>query len=221
MVTGLLGEARVAAGAEVVTIAGGGDRSALERRLAALEPSSVSAVVSFGLAGSIDPDLEVGALVCPSFVLDLQGERFDTASPANDRQRSALGAGGIRVVAGGLLGVDAPVLESDAKAALRASHPAVAVDMESHVAALFARLHGLPLAVLRVISDGAGRDLPPLAGQAMRPDGSVDLRRVLVGLARAPGQLPALLATARDAAAAFRVLRRVRGLLGPRLGLDL
>jgi nucleoside phosphorylase len=126
-----------------------------------------------------------------------------------------------RVRGGSIVGVDAPILGVDDKRELRAASGANAVDMESHIAARFARSRELPFAALRVISDGADRALPALAGRAMRPDGSVDVSLVLIGIARDPGQIVPLIATARDAAVAFRVLSRVRGLLGPRLGFDL
>ena len=46
---------------------------------------------------------------------------------------------------------------SKAKAALRATTGADAVDMESHIAARYAEQHSLPFAALRVISDPAHR----------------------------------------------------------------
>ncbi|HEV7874836.1 MAG TPA: phosphorylase, partial [Enterovirga sp.] len=101
----------------------------------------------------------------------------------------------------------------------RARTGAAAVDMESHVAAAFAHEHGLPFSALRIISDGANRVLPPVAGQAMRADGGIDLPAVLASLARQPRQLPALLGTAIDAATAFIALRSVSRRLGYGFGL--
>ena len=66
--------------------------------------------------------------------------------------------------------------------------------------------HHLPFAVLRAICDPAERDLPPAALVALDQAGAIGLWRVLVSLARAPQQLPGLLALARDAAAARRAL---------------
>ena len=58
---------------------------------------------------------------------------------------------------------------------------AVAVDMESHIAAAYAAEAGLPFAALRVVSDPAGRALPALAMAAIKPNGDIDLRKVLRG----------------------------------------
>jgi hypothetical protein len=126
---------------------------------------------------------------------------------------------GDRVKLADVAGSPGPLLNPAAKSALRAATGAAAVDMESHVAAEFAATRGLPFAAIRVVCDPAGRALPPLAAEALRPDGTIDLRAILGSLARHPGQVAALPRLARDAAAAFAALGRVRAALGPGLGL--
>ena len=114
-----------------------------------------------------------------------------------------------------LAGVDGPVVGAGDKAALHRKTGAVAADMESHVAARLAALHGLPFAAIRVVADPAGRTLPPAALVGMRPDGATDIASVLRALGRAPGQLPALIRTGLDARAAFAALKACRrGLSG-------
>ncbi|WP_375460213.1 phosphorylase [uncultured Enterovirga sp.] len=264
VVCGLGHEARIAAGSNIVTVAGGGVRAILERRLQAVPREGIDAVISFGLAGALDPLLRVGDILVPDHVLSLDGESWPTtpelrerwtgfgigepdrpaSMPRSSSEAPLRGApqdeeGGEidprprpevrverepRITPSGsiaLLGVDAPVLGTADKARLRADTGAAAVDMESHIAARYAAAHDLPFAALRAVSDGADHSLPPVAGAAMRPDGSVDVLGVIRGLARDPGQLAALLATARDAGRAFRALRRVRGFLGPGFGLQL
>lgn len=215
VVTGLNREAGIAAGPGLLVVAGGGATDALPARLATIDPRTISAVVSFGIAGALDPALRVGDVVVPERVL--AGDASWTCS--TDLREAWLGRVDAR--SGDMVGVDAPVLDVAGKAALRLATGGIAIDMESHVAAACAARHGLPFAALRIVSDTADRALPQVAGRAMRPDGSVDVLGVLRGLARDPSQIGPLLATARDAAAAFRRLRGVRGLLGPRLGLHL
>jgi hypothetical protein len=101
---------------------------------------------------------------------------------------------------------------------LHASSGAIAVDMESHVAARFCAKHGLPLAVLRAVSDGADHALPPAAQRGMRADGSMDIGAVMRALAADPRQLPALIRTGLEAEKGFRALLRGHHLLGPTLG---
>lgn len=215
VVTGLNREAKIAAGPDLMVVAGGGATGALRSRLDAIPARTIAAVVSFGIAGALDPALRVGDMIVPDNVL-----ASDVVWPCSPDLREAW-LGQVEARSGDLVGVDAPVLDVSGKTALASATGAAAVDMESHVAADYAALHGVPFAALRVISDAADHALPAVAGRAMRPDGSVDVLGVLAGLARDPSQIGPLIATARDAGVALRTLRRVRGLLGPRLGLHL
>ena len=226
IVTGLNAEARLAAGSGCVVIAGGGDRAGLARRLAQQDPNALRAVISFGLAGALDPSLAVGDLVLGNAVVSVPEMRSDDARvrALTEMLARRLTEGHVAFRRGSIAGVDQPASSMMAKSELARGTGAIAVDMESHIAAAYAVRHGLPFAALRVISDGAGHEIPPVAASAMRPDGSVDVLGIIGGLVRAPGQLPALIATARHAAVAFSVLRRVSGLLdlgGGLLGLDL
>ena len=85
--------------------------------------------------------------------------------------------------------------------------------MESHIAAAYAAEFELPFAALRVISDPASRALPALARMAIKPNGDIDLRKVLRGLARNPLTLRSLVSTGLDFNRALRSLRGCRGLL--------
>lgn len=115
---------------------------------------------------------------------------------------------------GAIAGSDVMVADAAAKAALHASTGALAVDMESHIAARVAARRGLPFAAARTVSDGADRALPRAAQAGMRPDGGMDVTAVLAALARRPWELPALIRTGLEAEAAFRALLRGRQLLG-------
>ena len=130
-----------------------------------------------------------------------------------------------RVRLGPVVGSGVMIEDAEAKAALHNATGALAVDMESHIAARFASAHGLPFVVLRVISDGADRDLPKAALAAMRTDGGMDVAAVLRALVHDPHQLRALIRTGQEAEVAFQALALLgrHNLLGrPRVGeLDL
>ncbi len=97
---------------------------------------------------------------------------------------------------------------------LRETTGAAAVDLESGAVAGVAARHRLPFAVLRAVCDPSWRSLPAAALVALNRRGTIDGPRVLASIARHPGQLPALLALARDAARARAALvRRVREIL--------
>ncbi|MES2448928.1 MAG: phosphorylase [Pseudomonadota bacterium] len=121
---------------------------------------------------------------------------------------------------GTITGSDTIIASVAEKQAVHAATSALAVDMESHIAARVAARHGLPFAIVRAISDTADHALPPAALVGMRPDGGMALGAVLASLARNPRQLPALIRTGRDAGRAFAALRRVRDVLA-RLGIRL
>lgn len=212
-VCGLTKEAGIAAGPGILAIAGGGSRAALEGRLAAVDPAQVAAVVSFGIAGALDPSLRVGDVVLATAVVG-EADTFPCAALVRESWVQRLRSNGVATVETRIAGSDVPLLNVADKAALHSRTGAAAVDMESHVAASYAASHDLPFGAIRIISDDARHSLPAAAAVAMRPDGSVDVIAVLRSLMRQPAQIPALVATARDAGVAFRQLRRVRGLLG-------
>jgi adenosylhomocysteine nucleosidase len=123
------------------------------------------------------------------------------------------GLGRRRVVQGGLAGVEKVVAAQAGKAALHLETGAIAVDMESHIAAAYAAEAGLPFAALRVVSDPADRAVPALAMAAIKPNGDIDLRKVLRGVARNPLSLRALVSTGLDFNRALRSLRGCRAFL--------
>lgn len=185
---GLLREARLIGREGIVVIAGGGDGTRLERDLDAAAPRA-DAILSIGLAGAL-----VGGLVPGDWVVE--GNVAPFAVPPGARRG--------RVTASAR-----PVADAIAKRALYAATGAVAVDMESGIAARVAKRHHLRFAALRVISDSVEHDLPPAALVGMRADGAMDLAAVLRALSRRPGQLGALIRTGWAAEMAFRALGRL------------
>ena len=192
-----------------IAIGGGtgcGARSAAER----LVSGGVSALISFGLAGGLDPTLRPGTILIPTGVM-VDGHHFST-DPA---LRARLGDAATNL----LSATSSIVASAAAKAALFASSGAVAVDLESGAVARVAAEHGLPFAVLRAICDPAERDLPPAALIALDRRGAIGLMRVIGSVLEHPTQVPALLALAADAAAARRALRAAVARIGTHANL--
>jgi len=180
-----------------VSIGGGtadGAWAAAER----LVRDGVTALISFGLAGGLDPALRAGSLLVPGAIMS-DGERL----PADPALCERLGGISIPV----LLGGREVVASAAAKAALFAASGAVAVDLESGAVARVAAAHGLPFAALRAICDPAERDLPPAALIALDRRGGIGLMRVIGSVLAHPSQVSGLLALAADVAAARRALR--------------
>lgn len=207
-VTGLKREAEIAGGPGVVAVAGGGDSPSLAGQLDALH-GDITGVISIGVGGALSPLLKVGeAVIADRVISGAEHWRCD------ERWRVSLAAKLPQAHQGTIAASDTILENRDSKAMLYASTGALAVDMESAVAARFARARQLPFAVLRVISDDAGHVLPPAALVAMKPDGGIALGRVLASLMRHPLQVPGLIRTARTSGKAFRELLRCRGLCG-------
>jgi adenosylhomocysteine nucleosidase len=196
-VVGLTAEARVAERFGYPVAVGGGTPEGAADAAYRLVEQGANALVSFGFAGGLDPALRPGSLVIPTSILS-EGRLYAADPSLADRFG---GLTGHCLVAGEETATDAT-----AKRELHAMTRAHAIDLESGSVARAALAHGLPFVVVRAISDAADRDLPPAALLALDQRGRINLFRVLTSVLRQPGQLPALLALASDAARARRAL---------------
>lgn len=196
-VVGLAAEARIAARFGYPVQAGGGTPEGAARAASRLVEQGVTALVSFGLAGGLDPVLRPGAVVVPDSIV-LDGETFH----ANAELAEPFGGfTGHIVLAGRVVVADA----AEKRRLHRTTH-AHAIDLESGAVVRIALAARLPFIVVRAICDPAERNLPPAALVALDPAGRIGLLPVLRSVARHPGQIPDLLALARDAAYARRAL---------------
>jgi hopanoid-associated phosphorylase len=209
---GLAKEARMIRRAGLVPVISAANPKLLARRLRNLGPD-VKGIVSFGLAGALAPIPEVGDVLIASHVVTGR-EHFACDPGWSAVLRTKLPEAHSVVIAG----VDAPAAHMGAKKTLFRDTGAHAVDMESHVAARFAMERGIPIVVLRAVSDDAHRTLPPAALERLSLKGNPRLFAILRSMLRERGQLAELLRTAREAGAAFRALRRCLDVLGPNLG---
>ena len=213
IVTGLKQEARIAAGPGLTVICSSSNPFQLREMMTSFDPASIRGIVSFGVAGGLNPSLKSGDVVVASRIVTASARWSTEASLTENlvtlptkRRRS--------IVSGVLAGVEEVVTGKVAKAALRATTGADAVDMESHIAARYAEHNGLPFAAVRVISDPAHRALPELTMSAIKPNGNVDMWKVMRGIARNPKSIPHLISTGRDFSRALKSLRGCREALG-------
>jgi hopanoid-associated phosphorylase len=212
IVTGLKQEAQIAAGPGLTVVCSSSNPVQLREMMTTFDPATVRGIVSFGVAGGLDPALRSGDIMIATEVV-AAGDRWPTVAALSDKLVALPRRGPHRIVSGVLVGVEEVVLGQVGKAALRATTGADAVDMESHIAARYAARNGLPFAAVRVISDPAHRALPELAAAALKPDGNIDVWKVMRGIARKPSDIRALVSSGRDFKRALRGLRGIRGLL--------
>jgi adenosylhomocysteine nucleosidase len=197
-VVGLTAEAALLKGAGCRVGIGGGTPAGAADAADSLVDQGAEALVSFGLAGGLNPALAAGAVLVPSRVVE--GAETYFCDPA---LVARLGGETCAV----LLAGDAIAITAVEKASLFARHGADGVDLESGAVARVASARGVKFAVLRAVCDPAGRDLPPAALQALDGGGKIGLLRVIASVLRKPAQLPGLFKLARDARAARDALK--------------
>ncbi len=173
--------------------------------------AGASALVSWGLAGALDPKLAAGTVCLPDEVLAADGTRFRTALRWRDPLAAVLAAK--RPVAFGTLLTRATAIDSvAAKYETYRATGAAAVDMESAAVAQAAAGRGLPFIAVRVIVDTAADALPRAVISASRA-GQVHMGRIVLGLLMAPGDVAPLLRLARRYRRAIRSLEAAAGAL--------
>ncbi len=173
----------------------------------ALVDAGVSALMTFGLAGGLDPALKTGSVVIPCELLAADGARY-VAFRAWREQVAAAVSPLCAVTEGNLLtsshAIETP---ADKAAAFRATG-AAAVDMESAAVAQIAAKHNLPFIAVRVIVDTAADMLPGAVVAASRA-GRVQFARLIGGLILAPREIASLIRLARRYRIAMRSLRAI------------
>ena len=190
-------EARLLSGSGHAVAVGGGTAVGARRMAQSLVEDGATGLISFGLAGGLDPGLPAGTLIVPHAVL-CQSRLLD----CDEALRSPLAGENIPC----LLAADAVVASAADKLRLWRTTGAGAVDLESGAVAEVATAAGLPFAVLRAICDPAARDLPSAAVEALDEKGRIAPMKMAGILARHPLQILALIALALDAARARRSL---------------
>jgi adenosylhomocysteine nucleosidase len=206
LLVGFRAEARVARLSGWRVAIGGGTTEGAARAARRLIEAGATGIVSFGLAGGLDPKLPAGALVVAEAVA------ADGQVWATDPELSAKLGG----VTGHLcLGLDHVVVSTADKRRLSRETGAAVVDMESGAVAAIASAAGVPFAVVRAVCDPADRTLPPAALVALDGAGRMGAARMAMSVMANPGQLGALCGLARDAVMARRALRACALRLSP------
>lgn len=178
-----------------------------ERMAEQLVAQGATALISWGMAGGLDPGIPTGTLVIADRVVTAQGYVYFADTGWRQRIRSALSPG-VLVHEAGLFASERLVATPAEKATLRDRYAAGAVDMESGGVGSVASRHGLPFLVLRVIVDPATVALPGAFVKIV--EGAGRLRpRVLINLLRCrPRALWPLLELAWKARVATQTLKR-------------
>lgn len=201
ILTGMRAESRLLRGLGLVACAGAEPEAAAR----ALVAAGATRLMSFGLAGGLDPTLAPGTLVLATAIID-----GDTVWPTDGPWRRVARGSGITpgMVAAPLLAVSTPLLGRAAKADAAAATGAVAVDLESGAVARIAAQAGLPLLALRAIADPARQNVPAACARCLDGQGRLRPGAALAALLSHPVETLRLAAQARAALAALRAAIR-------------
>jgi adenosylhomocysteine nucleosidase len=184
--------------------------AAATRCARSLVDEGATALVSWGMAGGLDPRLAPGTIFLPETVISAATGSKPVATSVPWRERLASSVATHHPVTRGQLLTTARAVGSlMAKATLFRGTGAVAVDMESAAVGEVAQSHQLPFIAVRVIVDAAADALPRAVTAAADSEGHLQIWRLLGALARTPGELGPLLRLAGRYRAANRSLAAV------------
>ena len=165
-------------------------------------------VISFGIAGALDPARRPGDIVLASHVEDHAGHRFPTDSAWRQELATSYRHIG-SVTEAPIITTEGAVADVRDKATLFHRTKAVAVDMESAGVAAAALENGIPFLAIRVIADTSTFTLPNCALVGLGKDGSARPGTVLAHLAARPWEFVALVKLTAASKIAMRCLSRV------------
>jgi hopanoid-associated phosphorylase len=166
--------------------------------------AGATTLLSFGVAGGLDPTLQSGALLLPDQVL-VDGKYLSASPDLHRHLTQRFPMAHVEPIFS-----STTVLSKAAdKRALFSRTNAIAIDMESGAVAKAAIEAGLAFAIIRTISDPVDHSLPPAVKDALTETGDIDYRLVMGQLLKNPFQLPALIRTGRQNSTALRRLSEI------------
>ena len=154
----------------------------------ALIAADVDALVSWGVAGALDPGLVSGDTVLPVQVRDSEQHVYATDHAWHAALKSRLQQQ--RLFADGtILSVQDVQHDVRSKSDLHQATQALAVDMESAAVARMAQNANKPFVVVRTIFDSVSMRIPASSTNATDQYGQVSITKLLGGLIRKPTEV--------------------------------
>jgi adenosylhomocysteine nucleosidase len=160
-------------------------------------------LMSFGIAGGLEPGMPIGSMIIGSQVAATDGTwACDKPWVGELMQKFP------QAHCGSVWGSETLIATAREKRALYEKSRCLIVDMESQCAAQIAAEAGLPLAVLRVVCDSADMDVPPVVMHVISEDGSVNIGGGIWHVMRHPSQVPDLIHVMRGMGRALNLLKK-------------
>jgi hopanoid-associated phosphorylase len=167
-----------------------------------LVKKGVKRIVSFGVAGALQPGLAIGTLVVGTHVASPNG-----MWPCDEGWSNALASKFPQAQKGGVWGSETLVPTAASKKMLYKQSGCMIVDMESQCAAEAAEAAKIPLAVVRAVCDTSAMNVPPAIMAAITEDGRVEISRAMRHILTHPMEIPGLFHVMRGINRALASLR--------------
>jgi hopanoid-associated phosphorylase len=199
----------------VSVVATGGRAARAETEAQRLLAEGAAGLLSFGIAGGLDPSLASGALVIGMTVAMSEG-----LLPADGSWSLRLAALLPDAKSGVVASPPQAVAYPLEKAALFRNWHALAVDLESAAVARACTEAGKPFAVIRAVADPASRVLPRSALVGLTESGRMNPFAVARNALMRPSDVPGLVKLGGETRVALRALADATRRLGPALGFE-
>ena len=201
----------------LVELSGIGDTRA-QNAARRLFERGATALVSWGVAGGLDPNLRPGTVILPDAIIGADGSSHGVDLEWRDRLLERLG-GRVITSTSMLYNVTSVITTVDEKRTIHERCGAGAADMESAAVARVAVENDIPWIAVRVVVDAADQELPAAILTATGDDGRLRAGSV-VGLILRPQLWRPLIALGRASAAAGQSMRRLWAMAQPDLALS-
>jgi len=179
-------------GKETLLVQTGTGRERAERAVRfVLEHYPARAIISFGFAGGLTPELSVGEIILCSTLCCNDGPSDSCRPDADLFSRSLQICDGSITHQGKSVTVARPAPQPEVKRALAQAFQADVVDMESYWIARIANEKGVPFLAVRAVSDTVQERLPPVE-RMLGSNGEPDLRKIVFYSLFHPRQLVTL-----------------------------
>ena len=181
-----------------------------ERAHSAAQKMAVSgcdALVSWGTAGALLPNIKPGSLIIPESIMTQEDEIIQTASTWRRQVVKELNDCPDDVYLGRLSDSMQVLTSAKEKYAAREHGDSIAVDMESATIALVARQENVAFISIRAISDSAYMSIPESILSYTDPYGRVQISQLIPAILKRPADIPKIVKLAMGYRSASRTLK--------------
>jgi len=196
----------------LLIVSGIGPRRATQASRVLLEKGA-TALLSWGSAGGLAPQLSAGSLILPKTIIASDQSLYHVDAGWHKRLCHRL-EGRLGFHTDPLVESATVVWNAAEKAVLFRETGAIGVDMESAAVAVVAQEAGIPFLVVRAVADAMGTTIPKNALNAFDEFGRLNFFKLIQGLVQHPTELFVLLQIGRNYRAAQRTLATVARLTG-------